>query len=690
MHIVSLALGGCIKAPPVDYGLTEDTGGHIAYILGEMSALARHPRVTKAEIITRRFDEPTLGSVYARAREVLPCGTVITRIDSGNRRYLSKEALFADRQAFVEALVAELQSRDRLPDLIHAHFADAADIACQVRERLGIPFVYTAHSLAIDKLDAMGGEPDESLRQRIAEEQRAIDCADAVVASSRDECERQLLRYEGVDPTRIHRLRPGIDGPHRDLDLGVATELVFPFLKDMDKPIVLAIARPVQKKNLARLVEAFAANAELRDRANLVILAGLRNGLISGEAEQRQVLTGIVDAIDRHNLYGKVAYPPRHTRQQVQSLYALARDSGGVFVNPALTEPYGLTLIEAAAHGLPVVATRNGGPNDIVEELENGVLIDPCDTQDIGAAILRMLNDRQAWKLASQNARTNVRSMSWDAYATGFVELAREILVPDIRTKAVPRARQLLVCDIDNTLTGCSDGARRFARHINRQTGTSFCIATGRSLVEARRILREWELPQPNVLITSVGSEIYWNTPHGLRRDDDYSAAIGPGWQPDRVSKLLDSVEGLVPQVDVEQRRWKRSYFIDRREVADEVRRILRDAGCAARVIVSHRRLLDVLPVKAGKGAAMRHVAMKSGIALDRVVAVGDSGNDLDMLQQCRNAVLVRNYDEDLRELADEPGVYVATRPHAAGALEGHLRHIRTRRSSDAARRDAA
>ena len=156
MHIMSLALGGCIKGPPVDYGLTEDTGGHIAYILGEMAALARHPTVESAEIVTRLFEDPELGPAYAKPVEVLSSGVTVTRIDSGNRRYLAKEALAHDRDAFVRALIAELRNRPRLPDLIHAHFADAADVACQIRAELGIPFVYTAHSLAIDKRDALG------------------------------------------------------------------------------------------------------------------------------------------------------------------------------------------------------------------------------------------------------------------------------------------------------------------------------------------------------------------------------------------------------------------------------------------------------------------------------------------------------------------------------------------------------
>ena len=690
MHILSLALGGCIKGTPVEYGITEDTGGHITYILGEMAALARHPQVGKAEIVTRLFDDPALGTVYAQPSEILPCGTIIARIDSGNRRYLAKEALAADRAAFVEAFIENLRSRSRLPDLIHAHFADAADVACQVRRRLGIPFIYTAHSLGIDKIDAMEAIDAGKLHDRIAEETRAIQCADAIIASSRDECERQLLRYDGVDPASIHRLRPGVTIRKDRPDLAPARELIAPFLRDPDKPIVLAIARPVEKKNLAALVEAFGQNQYLRREANLVILAGLRRGVADGEEEQRTVISGLLDAIDRYELYGSVAYPPRHSQDQVQSLYALARETRGVFVNPAHTEPYGLTLVEAAAHGLPVVATRNGGPNDIVAELENGALIDPDDTVAIGETTADLLQDRKAWTSASRNGLVNSREMSWQAYATGFVELAQEIISPPRVATPLASSEEMLVCDIDNTLTGCADGARRFCRYVHRRDQTAFCVATGRSLIEARRILREWKLPQPRVLITSVGSEIYWQTSEGLMPDTQYARAISEDWHPEEVDKALRPIAGLSMQTCVEQRRWKRSYFIDDRKVERRVREQLATAGLAARVIVSHERMLDVLPARAGKGAAMRHVAATAGIAAENIVAVGDSGNDLDMLRECRNAILVGNHDADLDPLVAAPHVYVARRSHAGGVMEGHLLHVRRRKSAPAAQRTAA
>ena len=57
-----------------------------------------------------------------------------------------------------------------------------------------------------------------------------------------------------------------------------------------------------------------------------------------------------------------------------------------MFVNPALTEPFGLTLIEAAASGLPVVATNDGGPQDILRLCGNGVLVDPLDADEMAAS----------------------------------------------------------------------------------------------------------------------------------------------------------------------------------------------------------------------------------------------------------------------------------------------------------------
>ncbi|KAK8544716.1 hypothetical protein V6N13_045795 [Hibiscus sabdariffa] len=66
-------------------------------------------------------------------------------------------------------------------------------------------------------------------------------------------------------------------------------------------------------------------------------------------------------------------------------------------INPAFIEPFGLTLIEAAAYGLPIVATKNGGHIDIHKVLDNGALVDPHDQQFIADALLKLVSDKQLW-----------------------------------------------------------------------------------------------------------------------------------------------------------------------------------------------------------------------------------------------------------------------------------------------------
>lgn len=676
MEVLALALGGCLSGEP-SYGLTEDTGGHITYVLGAMRAISERDDVTSAEIVTRRFDEPSLGSVHAEPCEILSPKLRITRIASGNNAYLAKDALAADRAAFTKALIAELSGRMRLPEIIHAHFADAAEVAAAVRSALGIPFIYTAHSLGIDKAGASDAF-DTDLRHRIAEERRAMVMADAIIGSSRDECERQLPAYGDAATGKVHRLPPGIEQRQAsETEIASAGALIAPFLRDPAKPILLAIARPVKKKNLISLVQAYADNAMLRGRANLVILPGLRQSVETGEREQVEVMRELVDAIDAHDLHGSVAYPRRHDQHDVRGLYALAARSGGVFVNPALIEPFGLTILEAAVHGLPVVATRYGGPVDIVADLEHGLLIDPRCPPAIGDAIAKLMDDESLWRRCSANGRQNVSGMCWSAYAKGFCAIARQILgrsactAPTVARSAI---RRLLLCDIDNTLTGCRSSAGHFGRYMREHPEIRFGVATGRSLVEARRIVREWELPQPAIWVSSVGSEIYWQTGQALMQDRDFAHAIDADWQREAIAELAGGIAALEPQPDIEQRTHKLSYFADRL-AADELRSRLDDAGIAARVIFSHGQLLDILPETAGKAAAMHHVARKLGLPREAVVAAGDSGNDLDMIAACANGIVVANAEPELAALSTRPNVYLAGRPHAAGVLEG-LRRI--------------
>ena len=103
------------------------------------------------------------------------------------------------------------------------------------------------------------------------------------------------------------------------------------------------------------------------------------------------------------------------------------RSPRGVFVNPALTEPFGLTLIEAAGCGVPIVATRDGGPEDITANCRNGVLVDVTRPENISKAIRGILADRKQWKAFSTNGINGVREhYTWEAHCKRYVETVGE------------------------------------------------------------------------------------------------------------------------------------------------------------------------------------------------------------------------------------------------------------------------
>lgn len=659
MKIVHIALGGCLRGPPVAYGLTGDTGGHIAYVLGAAMAQGSLEVVSEVSILTRLFEGEGLDAIHTQAYEPVSKKVVIKRLTTRNRAYLEKDALADDFEAFTDAVLRHLAPPCSRPDFIHAHFADAASVARAARQRYGIPFVYTPHSLALQK-----GACAIDLDSRVDAERAALADADAIIVSSRDEVERQVAAYAIADVgRRLHIVPPGppCGSPDDGTRMGAWLQSS---LDEPSRPMVLAVARPVRRKNLIALAEAFAGSHELRARANLVILAGQPDRKRCS-AEVAAVLAAITAVLDDPRLAGIAVRAGHHTHAEVQALYEQAAATRGVFVNPASHEPFGLTLLEAAVAGLPVVATRNGGPADIVEAIGHGTLVDPNDRGAIAEACLRIIGDADLHRALSGAALRNHHRFSWPRYAERSVALYARILREPLETPA-PR---LVICDIDNTLTGCAAAAARFAAWSRRRR-VGFIVATGRSLEEAQAVLAHWQLPEPDAFITSVGTMIHRRiSDGGLERWSAFETQLDEDWDRSGVAGIVDRL-GLVPQDATNQGSHKLSYFGTATD-AFKARRAIAAAGLVARVVHSHERYLDILAPNAGKGAAVKAYASDRGLTLADCIAAGDSGNDADMLEVCGIAIVVGNASNELAGLTKRPGLIRAQAHHADGVLEG-------------------
>lgn len=705
LKIALISLHGLIRGHEPELGRDADTGGQIKYVLELAQELGTRDDVDCVELITRQIFDDKVGPDYAQVEESIGPKAKIIRLPFGPKRYLKKEALWPFLEMFVDQCLMHFR-RSGIPTVIHGHYADAGYAGSQLARLLHTPYIFTGHSLGRVKRERLmeKGQSDASTLEqtyhfgsRNEAEEMALETASMVITSTSQEVQEQYEMYEHYQPDRMEVIPPGVDLTQffPNEDEGPAPRIagqLEPFLIDAERPMILAVARPDDRKNFETLVKAYGESRKLRELANLVLIMGRRDNIRDLSAGQRRVIYNVLGLIDLYDLYGYVAYPKTHHPTDIPELYRWAAKRRGVFINPALTEPFGLTLLEAAASGLPIVATHDGGPQDIIGNCQNGLLVDPTDTQAIEHALLRALTEPQQWDTWSQNGISGVREhYSWQTHATRYLrdvkEIVSETAEPTLADRRVPRRLpefdRLIISDLDNTLDGDDEALHEFVDMLQgagRHVG--FAIATGRRLDDVLSWIEERNMPRPDVLAAAVGTELYYGK--DLLPDAGWKRQISAFWKPDEVRHVLDSIQGLTRQADHEQAEFKVSYQVDCAVAPpiQRIRRILREAGLRVKVIFSLGMFLDVLPIRGGSDLSLRHLAYRWGFAPEQLLVAGDSGNDEGMLKGRTLGVVVGNYGKELEKLRKLPRIYFAKGHHARGILEGveyynFLGHIR-------------
>ncbi|HEB96185.1 MAG TPA: HAD-IIB family hydrolase [Sedimenticola thiotaurini] len=690
-YLLLISIHGLIRGRDLELGRDADTGGQTKYVIDLARALAGHEGIGRVDLVTRRVVDPAVSDDYAVPLEPLSDKARIVRIDAGPGEYIPKEQLWDHLDSFMDNLLNWLNEQPRLPDLVHSHYADSGYVGVRLSNLLGIPLIHTGHSLGRDKrerllakgLTRIGIETVYNMGRRIDAEEEVLANADLVITSTHNEIEEQYGLYNYYDPARMVVIPPGTDltqfhPPRAEERIAFADQLKR-FLDDPGKPLILSLSRPDERKNILTLIEAFGESDALQEAANLLIVAGSRDDIRDMDSGAQSVLTNILLLIDSYDLYGRVAIPKSHRADEVPDIYRLAAASGGVFINPALTEPFGLTILEAAASGLPVVATENGGPVDIIANCRNGILVDPLDKAAITSALLKLLGDREVWRRAADHGIDGVRRhYSWkshaDIYLTRVAQLSgRHQPIPAQRlTRAFRYRDRAIFTDLDQNLVGNPDALQRFVRVIreNRKC-VIFGIATGRRIDSALALMKKHRIPMPDVLISSLGTRIHYGT--ALTEDDWWADHIDHHWNPQRVRRALKNLDGLQLQSKIEQTGFKLSYYYDPQKAppVEEIIALIRQEELTANVSCSFGQFLDIVPSRASKGQALRYVSQRLEIPLENILVAGGSGADEDMMRGNTLAVVVGNrHHEELSQLVDQESIYFADQPHALGILE--------------------
>ncbi len=709
-----LNLHGLIRGQNIEFGRDADTGGQTRYLIEMVRSLSAYPSIDRIDLITRKIDDKRVHSVYNQSREPLSEKASIVRLSCGGKRYIRKEKLWPHLDEFTDNLIEYIRSQNRIPDFVHGHYADAGYVASHIASLFGIPLIFTAHSLGRNKLSflkSVGWTEARAVKElaidtRIEAEEMILSRAELVVTSTNYEKEELIGQYEHRHIPDYATIPPGVDlekfFPYyyyqipgseiseetKQAHLRTLNELRR-FHFEPEKPLIITLCRPDARKNIDVLIDVYGKDKELQAMANLAIFAGIREDISTMEEGEQQVLTDILLAMDKYDLYGKMAIPKYHNPEKdVPELYRIAALSQGVFVSASYLETFGLTFIEASSSGLPFVATRKGGPVDIEKNCRSGILADIGDQESIARAIKEILTDSEVWNRYSENGINNTRKVyTWQHHCEQYIRELEKLMEKHQASsfkvekeylsigKRIHSLKEILIVDIDDTLLGDDEGIRALMNYLEPRRDTiGFGVATGRDIESAKKVLLEKGIENVEFIIASVGSEIYYYDVHTV--DRGWASHIRKKWKPREIQSILDKLNFLTLQDNPKaQRDFKISYTLNPGVPGDEavplIHNALMNRKLSYNLIFSHGDMIDVLPYRVSKGQAVRYLAHKWKIPVQNIYTAGNSGNDMDMLTGSMKGIVVGNAERELDSLKGRRLVYFAKEKFASGILEG-------------------
>lgn len=261
---------------------------------------------------------------------------------------------------------------------------------------LSCPFVITVHDMSLFLYSRL--QPRRSLWLVRSIIPAVAKRASAIITVSRS-AQRDILKVLGLPPQKVHVVYSAAAESYRVIkDTAQLQEVRRRY--GLEVPFILSVSTIEPRKNLSRLVEAF---AELRrqGRAEQLVLAGQVGW-------QYRPLLRQIEQIGLKNSVRLLGYVPP---EYLPALYNLAR----AFAFPSLYEGFGLPALEAMACGVPVLTSNSSAMAEIGEDA--AILVNPLCKEEIREGLLRLLTDDSLCEDLGRKGLTRAAQFSWDRAA---------------------------------------------------------------------------------------------------------------------------------------------------------------------------------------------------------------------------------------------------------------------------------
>jgi len=376
-----------IHSSPIGELGTKNTGGMSVYI----RELARHLGVFghRVDIYTKLN-----GSKHNQIIELYDNVRLI-HLSAGSNGHVHKLALYYYLSDFFRALERFKSQEDLHYDLVHSHYWLSGRLGSWVQDRWHIPHIVMFHTLGTVKNSA--GLADREPDLRIATEKKLARTCQRILAPT-DREKENLLKYCNTTAEKIGVVPCGVKlDLFRPMDKAVARQrLGF----DEDESIVLYVGRFDPIKGIDRLLEAMAYLKHIK-RLRLVIIGG--DGPATPEYQNLRQLSG------KFGIQKSVHFVGRVEQNKLPPYYSAA----DTLVVPSYYESFGLVGLESLACGTPVVATRVGAMEDIIEDGKTGHVVADLSPRGLANSIEKIISNSTGPLVSAHAIRASVRKYGW-------------------------------------------------------------------------------------------------------------------------------------------------------------------------------------------------------------------------------------------------------------------------------------
>jgi len=202
----------------------------------------------------------------------------------------------------------------------------------------------------------------------------------------------------GVDKSKIAFWKRGVDGDvyNPELKYKKSVQKLRKELSPSGRPIVGYVGRLATEKSVERLREIIDLDCEI-----LIVGDGPSRKSVESALGSRAIFMGELHGKKLANAYGAL----------------------DIFIHTGIFETFGQTIQEAQATGLPVIAPRKGGPIDLIEHGNTGLLYDPENLETMRDSLIRLLGDSALRTSIGLSARSRIEPNTWESLCRELVEI---------------------------------------------------------------------------------------------------------------------------------------------------------------------------------------------------------------------------------------------------------------------------